>query len=75
MNHTKLHSKADAKGIVHLHLDVPVGLPNSEVDIELAVTRVEAPGSSSLGPLDRRFFASVLGDRIRARRLETEERE
>lgn len=63
----KLHTKADNFGIVHLQL--PVAPPNSEVDLELVVTRAEPPGQvPSLSLCDRRLFAFVLGDRIYSRR-------
>jgi hypothetical protein len=62
----KLHTKADNYGVVHLQL--PVAPPNSEVDLELVVTRAEPPSQPpSLSLCDRRLFALVLGDRIYSR--------
>ncbi|HXE14936.1 MAG TPA: hypothetical protein VN633_22615 [Bryobacteraceae bacterium] len=63
----KLHTKADSYGVVHLQL--PVAPPNSEVDLELVVTRAEPPAQTpSLSLCDRRLFAFVLGDRVYSRR-------
>jgi hypothetical protein len=67
MKTTRLRARADAGGVVHLHL--PIAHPNAEVELEVAITRVE--GMTESGPsnlCDRRIFASLLGDRSYSRR-------
>lgn len=67
MRLTRFHTKADGHGMIHLHLGV--GHPNAEVDLQVAVTHIEPPAQGfSLSRCDCRFFASVLGDRVYARR-------
>jgi hypothetical protein len=67
MKATIIHTKADSHGIVHL--DLSVAPPHSEVYLSLAVTYIEPPSTiSSLIFCDRRFFASLFGDRIYSRK-------
>lgn len=66
MKTIRVHTTADQNGMIHLHL--PSAQPNAEVDVEVAITETGPARPRDPGAVyDKRFFATILGDRVYSR--------